>query len=92
MTLSIETIQKLWIMIGTVIATLGLPWIPEIVNDLFSTAGTEVLFQGVFAVAALWQFVSSRTGKDKEVEGQELKMQSAGATMWYMVNPFKAAA
>ncbi len=90
--MSIENIQKLWVLLGTLVATMGFPWIPEIVNDLLGVAGTEVVFKVVFAVAGLWQFVESRTGKGKEEEGITVQMHSKGASTAYMLNPFQAAA
>ncbi len=63
MKFDLDTIQKIWIILGTLIATLGMPWIPGFVTNIFSPEGTEIFFRLFGAIAGAWQFIDLRTGK-----------------------------
>lgn len=82
----LENIRKIWLLVGTLIATLGLPWIPEIVNQLFSVEGTEIIFQAFGAIIAAYQFITKRVGDPEVVSAKSVNMWAYG------LNPFKAAA
>lgn len=72
--MKIETIQKIWAIIGTLLATLNPTFLPLWVTDLFGPEGTQLVWSVFNAIVALWQFLPFRTGsKEKE----ELAMMSA---------------
>ena len=64
--MSLESIRKIWVLIGTLLATLSLDFIPQVVLDLFQETGTGLVFGFLGAAAALFQFVKARTGQQKE--------------------------
>jgi hypothetical protein len=84
--MNLETIRKIWVMIGSVIVALNASWIPDIITGFFQPEATELVFTALGALVALWQFVKSRTGSGDQPEALK---KSAG--IGYMLNPFKAA-
>ena len=87
--MSMESIRKIWVLIGSVIFAINADWIPEIVKGVFAPEGTELVFAAIGAVLALWQFVKSRTG---EGGPSELNAEEKKVTIMYALNPFAKAA
>lgn len=63
--MNLESIRKIWVMIGSVVVALNVSWIPDIITGVFSAEGTELVFAAIGAVIALFQFAKSRTGEGK---------------------------
>lgn len=84
--MDLESIRKIWTILGTLVALLGSK-APVWLVDILGPTGTELVFAVVGAAVALFQFVKSRTGKDKPAE---LNANPVNTTV-YMLNPFKAA-
>jgi hypothetical protein len=96
MKFNLETIRKIWVLVSTLVLTISLPNMPELVTNLFSEVGTNMFFGlielGVDAYAALGlflQFLKKRTGEDQP---QALQIKSTGAKISYVLFPWKAAA
>lgn len=66
--MSIETIQKMWILLGGILGTLSFTWLPDWIPNLFSAEGTQVVFAAINAVIAVIQFLPFRTGKKQKEE------------------------
>ena len=87
--MKIESIQKIWVMIGSIIVGLNASWIPQLVVDAVSPEATQIIFTAVGAVVAVVQWFKNRTGSDKP---QQLRSEKgSGASLAYMINPFKSA-
>lgn len=82
--MNLESIRKIWVLIGSVVFAINADWIPDVVKGVFSAEGTELVFAAIGAFIALWQFTKSRTGENKGVSAQSV----AGAAYWF---PFKPA-
>lgn len=63
--MKVETIQKIWAIIGTLLATLNPTFLPVWVTDLFGPEGTQLVWSVFNAIVALWQFLPFRTGENK---------------------------
>lgn len=82
--MNLENIRKIWVLVGSVLAAIGGAWLPGVVGDLFSPEGTDIVFRAVFAIAALYQFVTKRTGQQPE------GLKANGTDIGYLLNPFKS--
>lgn len=74
--MKVETIQKIWAIIGTLLATLNPTFLPVWVTDLFGPEGTQLVWSVFNAIVALWQFLPFRTGK--QVKEQLAMMSGTG--------------
>lgn len=86
--MKLESIQKIWVMIGSIIVGLNASWIPDLVVDAVSPEATNIIFTAVGAVVAVFQWFKSRTGDDKP---QALRTEGEESSIAYMINPFKSA-
>ena len=88
--MSIESIQKIWGILGALVVGLNADWIPALVYDAVSPEATNLIFTAVGAVVAVFQFFKARTGKDKP---QELRAEKDvdNVSLAYIFNPFKKA-
>jgi len=84
--MNLESVRKIWVLIGSVVFAINADWIPDLVKGFFSPDGTQLVFAAVGAIVALYQFAKARTGVNKGVSAQSV----AGTS--YYINPFKAAA
>lgn len=64
--MKIESIQKMWILIGSILGTLSFTWMPGWLPDLFGPEGTQLVFAAANAVIALVQFLPFRTGETEK--------------------------
>jgi hypothetical protein len=80
--MSPENIRKIWVVIGTLLATLNLPFIPEFVIKIFGPEGTDIVFTVIGSVLALIQFLGFRTGEDKQPKQLRTKVSAMYWLPW----------
>lgn len=96
MKINLETIRNVYIMIGTLLTTLNLPFIPEVITNLFSPEGQVLVFDVLQLAFTLWtaavtlyQFSAKRKGN---TEGpQPLSTNDISSPARYLL-PFSKAA
>jgi len=88
--MSIESIQKMYVLLGGLLVGLNASWIPQLVLDAVSPEATQIIFTAIGAVVAVFQWFKSRTGKGKP---QELRTEKNvdSASLAYIFWPFKKA-
>ena len=84
--------QAIWLLIGTLLATLGAQGIdiPEWSLQIFAQEFIDILMVAVGSVIGFLQFVRAIFAAKEP--GAEVKVLSAGDKRKYMYNPFKIAA
>jgi MFS-type transporter involved in bile tolerance (Atg22 family) len=60
--MNIETIQKLWLLIGALLTGLSFSWVPGWVQTLFGPEASQYVFTAFSAISALVQLLPFRKG------------------------------
>lgn len=89
-TMTINTFQKIWTLIGAVVLGLNISWIPDWFQGLFEPSGTQAIFALVSSVITVIQFLPFRTGGKKAIDApaQLVANKNFGEMALYAVLPF----
>lgn len=87
--MNLEAIRKIWVLIGSIIASLSLN-LPPFIADLFQVEGTELIFTLLGSAITVYQFVSQRVGEQEvqDPQVQQLKNVKFSGGVMYLINPF----
>lgn len=83
--MTIDKIQKMWLLIGGILTGFGFSWMPDFVLQLFGPEGTDLVFRAIMAISALWQFTKSRTNPNPDAVQPEALTKPA--SIMYTILP-----